>query len=58
MPPADNLLLELVVVVLHLQQALLLTRIMLPLLLVLDVCLLLLLSKVQLVILQINRTVA
>ena len=52
MPPADNLLLEVMVVVLHLQQALLLSKVVLPLLLVLDGCLLLLLGKVQLVILQ------
>ena len=54
LPPADNLVLELVMVILHLQQALLLSRVMLPLLLVLDGSLLLLLSKVQLIILHLS----
>ena len=39
-------------IALHLQQALLLSRVVLPLLLVLDGCLLLLLRKVQLIILH------
>ena len=52
LPPADNLVLELVVVILHLHQTLLLGRVVLPLLLVLNGCLLLLLRKIQLVILQ------
>lgn len=52
LPPADNLVLELMMVILHLYQALLLGRVVLPLLLVLDGCLLLLLCKVQLIILH------
>ena len=50
--PAHDLLLELLVVLLHLGQALLLTRIMLPLLLVLNSRLLLLLNKIKLIVLR------
>ena len=50
--PAHDLLLELLVVLLHPDQVLLLSIVMLPLLLVLNGTLLLLLKKVQLVILQ------